>query len=98
MARQRRERASRLRLEWNFWWFSRRLHWDRQPRRDCAKLLGFPTQPSDAREISFGAFGREWAGGGVSMKFYCADRSGHAFVESKIESGLDSAGTVQSVT
>jgi hypothetical protein len=32
----------------------------------AAKLEGFPHQPSDTREIQFGAFGREWAGGGVA--------------------------------
>jgi hypothetical protein len=29
------------------------------------------------------------------MRFYCADRAGHAYVESKIESGSESAGVVQ---
>ena len=30
------------------------------------------------------------------MRFYCADRAGHAYVESKIESEVESAGVVQS--
>ena len=52
----------------------------------AAALEGFPKNPSDTREIMFGAFGPKSAGGGVSMRFYCADASGHAYVESKIES------------
>ena len=43
-----------------------------------------------------GTFGPESGGGGVSMRFYCVDRSGHACVDTKIESDRDSAGRVQS--
>jgi hypothetical protein len=53
----------------------------------AARLQGFPSHPSDTREVVLGAFGPEFAGGGVSMRFHCADRSGHAYVESRIESG-----------
>lgn len=60
------------------------------------KLCGFPKDPSDIREVVFGAFGPDSAGGAASMRFYCADRAGHAYVESKIESGFESAGVVQS--
>ncbi len=65
----------------------------------AATLEGFPRSPSDTREITLGAFGPEWAGGGVSMQFYCADRAGHAYVESKIESDdVDKQGrTIESV-
>lgn len=59
------------------------------------KLSAFPRNPEDMREIVLGSFGREFAGGAVSMKFYCADKAGHAYVESKIESGFESAGVVQ---
>jgi hypothetical protein len=45
-----------------------------------------------------GTFGTESAGGGMSMRFRCIDRSGHAFVETKIESDRDSGGRVQSAT
>lgn len=62
------------------------------------KLQGFPQSTSDAREVMWGTFGPETAGGGVSMRFYCIDGSGHAYVESKIESDQDAAGTVQSAT
>jgi hypothetical protein len=33
----------------------------------AAKLEGFPRQPSDIRELQFGAFGPEWAGGAANM-------------------------------
>jgi hypothetical protein len=38
-------------------------------REAAAKLEGFPRQPSDTRELQFGAFGGEWAGGAASMRF-----------------------------
>jgi hypothetical protein len=44
-----------------------------------ARLAGFPKNPADVREFILGAFGREFAGGAVSMKFYCID-AGHAYV------------------
>ena len=49
-------------------------------------LEGFPRDPSDKRELQFGAFGPGWAGGAVSMAFYCKDAAGHALVEARIES------------
>jgi hypothetical protein len=61
----------------------------------AAKLSGFPKDPSDAREVVLGSFGPGSAGGAASMRFYCADRAGHAYVESKIESEGESAGVVQ---
>src|SRR5713101_5358527 len=60
-------------------------------------LRGFPVDPSDTREVSLGDFGPKSAGGGVSLRFYCADRAGHTYVDSKIESDHDSAGKAQSV-
>jgi hypothetical protein len=62
----------------------------------AAQLEGFPTGFEDSREITLGSFEPQSAGGGVSMRFYCVDRSGHAYVETKIESDQDSAGKVQS--
>jgi hypothetical protein len=63
---------------------------------EIAKVLsGFPKDPSDVREIDLGKFGREFAGGAASMKFYCADKAGHAYLKSKIESDSESAGVVQ---
>jgi hypothetical protein len=52
----------------------------------AAKLEGFPLQPSDVRELQFGAFGPEWAGGAANMCFYCKDAAGHSVVEARIES------------
>jgi hypothetical protein len=52
----------------------------------ATKLEGFPRHPSDKRELQFGAFGPEWAGGAVKMAFYCKDAAGHALVEARIES------------
>jgi hypothetical protein len=52
----------------------------------AASLEGFPRHVSDAREIQLGAFGREFAGGGVSLRFFCKDSSGHAVVEFRFES------------
>lgn len=63
----------------------------------ATKLQGFPRSLSDTRELEFGAFGRESAGGGVLMRFYCADKSGHTYVETKMESGYEFEGKVQSV-
>jgi len=66
-------------------------------KETAEKLEGFPRNPSDKREVVFGQFGPEWDGGGVRMRFYCADGAGHAYVESKIESGGQVAGVTQSV-
>lgn len=67
-----------------------------QLQEAAARLEGFPAGPADTREVIFGAFGVEFAGGAVSMLFYCADRSGDPHVESKIEAGHITAGTLQS--
>jgi hypothetical protein len=64
----------------------------------AAKLVGFPRGPSDVREFTLGAFGREFAGGAVSMRFYCIDQAGHSYVESRIESGTESAKVWQAAT
>jgi hypothetical protein len=62
----------------------------------AGRLEGFPREPSDTREVQFGAVGPEWAGGAVSMRFYCKDAAGHAFVEARIESDYDGAHAAQS--
>jgi len=64
----------------------------------ATQVQGFPKSVSDTREVMLGSFDPESAGGGVSMRLYCVDRSGHAYVETKIESDRDSAGRVQSAT
>jgi hypothetical protein len=53
----------------------------------AARLEGFPRDPSDIREIQFGVFGPNAAGGAVRMRFYCKDSAGHAVVEARVESG-----------
>ena len=63
---------------------------------ETAALNCFPKNVSDVRDVMFGAFGGESAGGGVSMRFYCTDHAGHTFVEAKVESDRDSADRVQS--
>ena len=52
----------------------------------ATKVEGFPRHPSDKRELQFGAFGPEWAGGAANILFYCRDAAGHALVETRIES------------
>lgn len=48
---------------------------------------GFPLDPTDVREFTVGAFGREAAGGAASFRFRCTDRAGHVTVELCMESG-----------
>jgi hypothetical protein len=62
------------------------------------KLQGFPSLLSDTREVILGAPGPGWAGGSVSIRFYCLDRSGRVSVEAKIVSSYDSSGPTQTVT
>ena len=65
----------------------------------AAMLRGFPKNSLDVREVTFGAFGpKSVPGRRVSMRFYCADKSGHAYVDSIIESDYNAANKVQSVT
>jgi hypothetical protein len=64
----------------------------------AGKLSGFPTRKSDSREFTLGGFGAKWAGGGVAMRFYCLDASGHACVESRIEAENLPSQSVQSAT
>jgi hypothetical protein len=68
-----------------------------QLKETAIKLRKFPLDPSDVREVTLGEFGPNSAGGAVSMRFYCADRAGHTYVDSRIESGYDSTGKAQSV-
>jgi hypothetical protein len=49
------------------------------------KLQGFPLDPGDERELRFGAFGKEFAGGSVLLRFFCAGLAGHAVVELRFE-------------
>ena len=50
------------------------------------KLEGFPRHTSDKRDLQFGEFGPESAGGAVSMRFFCKGTAGRTFVEATVES------------
>jgi hypothetical protein len=43
-------------------------------------LSGFPSHPADSRNLEFGAFNPNHAGGGIRMHFFCQDSVGHAAV------------------
>ena len=64
----------------------------------AARLAAFPKDPADVREFNLGAFGRRFAGGAVSMKFYCIGQAGPADVRSRIASDRESAGVWQAAT
>lgn len=66
-------------------------------RDAAARLRGFPKEPADMRELVFGNFDRNFAGGGVRMRFHCVDGAGHAYVEATFDSNCKSGGTVQTV-
>ena len=48
-------------------------------------IAGFPANNAEHREVVLGAFGAEFAGGAVALKFYCADLAGHARVLVQVE-------------
>lgn len=62
-----------------------------------AKLSGFPRNLTDTREILLGSFDQHFVRGGVRLQFYCVDQSGHAYVDSQIESDSHFHRTIQSV-
>lgn len=62
----------------------------------AAQLSGFPHNPGDVREIALGTFERNFAGGGLRMRFHCVDSSGHAFVEAAMDANFKNGGTIQS--
>lgn len=67
--------------------------------KEVANLLrGFPSYVKDDREFTLGAFTREFAGGGISLHFFCSGGAAHVFVESKIESTHNAEGKAQSAT
>ena len=59
------------------------------------KLRGFPRDPRDKRELIFGNFHCNRAGGGVRLKFHCIGGAGQSYVEATIDSKYESAGTIQ---
>lgn len=62
-----------------------------------ADLRGFPVDPSDVREVTFGSLESHSVLAAASLKFYCVDRAGHTRVDATIKSTHDSAGKAQSV-
>jgi len=64
----------------------------------ASELAGFPKSSSDVREILFGNFGPEWAGGAARIRFYCNDSAGHALVEASLESDQRNDTKVQTAT
>jgi hypothetical protein len=51
----------------------------------ATRLQGFPKNHLDKREVIFGAFGKNSAGGAVRLDFYCNDIAGHAAFRATIE-------------
>ncbi len=61
-----------------------------------AKIIqGFPSNPSDTREITFGSLDPNCAGGGVRMSFHSIGGSVRPYVEIEMVSGHEVAGTTQ---
>src|ERR1700677_4932691 len=52
----------------------------------ASTLQGFPANTSDVRELQFGAFGSESAGGGANLRFSCKGGAGRAVLELRVES------------
>ena len=50
------------------------------------KIKGFPRSNSDQRDLAFGTFDPKFAGGGMSLHFFCKDLAGHIIVVVRIQS------------
>jgi hypothetical protein len=62
-------------------------------------LSGFPSSIKDTRTFRLGAFGPNYAGGGVEMIFSCVDSVGHAVALINLRSdGCKGPGEPQSVS
>jgi hypothetical protein len=59
-------------------------------------LQGFPSSVTDNREFTLGAFGGEFAGGGINLRFRTCGGASRVVVESRIEANSDSAAPRQS--
>ena len=53
-------------------------------KESAAILEGFPQVSSDVRELFFGNFGDEFAGGHVHLSFFCVNSSCHAVMEIRL--------------
>jgi hypothetical protein len=47
-------------------------------------LKGFPTTPSDVRDLELGTCNPKHADGGVRLRCFCKDSVGHAVIEVKL--------------
>jgi len=57
-------------------------------------LAGFPVGLDDRREAMFGAFGPKFAGGAMSLKFWCVDGAGHGQLHVTVEADYDRGDSV----
>jgi hypothetical protein len=58
----------------------------------------FPSSVSDIRSVELGTFNPNHADGGLKMRFYCTDSSGHAVTDIKLRGdGCKALGEVESV-
>ncbi len=64
----------------------------------AATLAGFPKHSRDKREVTFGAVGKELAGGAVGLEFYCSDLAGHAAFRAMIEGDYGTHDVAESAT
>lgn len=56
----------------------------------AALLAGFPVGLQDRRDVTFGKFGPEFAGGAMSLNFSCIDGAGHCQLNVSIEAAYES--------
>jgi hypothetical protein len=69
---------------------STRLYIGQGDLADTAKLLArFPVGLEDRREVTFGAFGPDSAGGAMNLKLSCIDGAGHCHLHLLIEADYD---------
>lgn len=62
----------------------------------ATKLRGFPRDPSDERELTFGPFKEGDKAAIVRVRFFCRDSAGHAMIQANIGSEPDEIGWTQS--
>jgi hypothetical protein len=55
-------------------------------REIATAIAGFPSGRGDTRRFTLGAFGNEYAGGGVSIDLRCETNAGHSFADVRLES------------
>jgi len=55
-------------------------------KRIAREIEGFPKSPKDVRVIEIGTFDPQIAGGGIKLRLFCTDGSGHSEMEVRIQS------------